>query len=177
MLESLLTVWSHHSQGAVFVVDHAVDEVISNRFRSLQVASCSHVAIRSYSRPEIASSSFTIHLCRLWEIHRGFLAESEGLSDASSPRLWSLQSCRKFGISYASAQCAGCQGTLIVRGLGFHMVMFRVYKSSQPYYVSLRVCSGRQQTRPFSLSERPAEISTSPRRSHPRRLQQWQGSL
>jgi hypothetical protein len=26
--------------------------------------------------------------------------------------------------------------------LGFHMVTSRVYKSSQPYYVSLRVCSG-----------------------------------
>jgi hypothetical protein len=44
--------------------------------------------------------------------------------------------------------------------LGFHMVTSRVYKSSQPYYVSLRVCSGPQQTRPFSLCERPAEIST-----------------
>jgi hypothetical protein len=44
--------------------------------------------------------------------------------------------------------------------IGFHMVTSRVYKSSQPYYVSLRVCSGLQQTRPFSLCERPAEIST-----------------
>jgi hypothetical protein len=44
--------------------------------------------------------------------------------------------------------------------LGFHMVTSRVYKSSQSYYVSLRVCSGPQQTRPFSLNERPAEIST-----------------
>jgi hypothetical protein len=43
--------------------------------------------------------------------------------------------------------------------LGFHMVMSRVYKSSQPYYVSLRVCSGPQQTRRFPLCERPAENS------------------
>src|SRR5258708_36227961 len=60
----------------------------------------------------------------------------------------------EFGISNASAQCIGYQEAVDMVTLG------EVYKSSQLVIVSLRVCSGPQQTRSFYRVSDRAEIST-----------------
>ena len=62
----------------------------------------------------------------------------------------------EFGISNASAQCIGYQEAvdMVIYTLG------EVYKSSQLVIVSLRVCSGPQQTRSFYRVSDRAEIST-----------------
>src|SRR5260221_12870648 len=63
----------------------------------------------------------------------------------------------EFGISNASAQCIGYQEAVDTVTLG------EVYKSSQLVIVSLRVCSGPQQTRSFYRVSDRAEISTARR--------------
>src|SRR5260221_10399737 len=60
----------------------------------------------------------------------------------------------EFGITNASAQCIGYQEAVDMVTLG------EVYKSSQLVIVSLRVCSGPQQTRSFYRVSDRAEIST-----------------
>src|SRR5258708_39375349 len=64
------------------------------------------------------------------------------------------QALPEFGISNASAQCIGYQEADDMVTLG------EVYKSSQLVIVSLRVCSGPQQTRSFYRVSDRAEIST-----------------
>jgi hypothetical protein len=69
------------------------------------------------------------------------------------------------GISYASAECAGCQGTLIVQELCLTWSHLGYIRARGLVIVSLRVCSGPQQTRPFSLSEQPSRNFDTPWRS------------